>query len=316
MSLVKNPNDIKLAMLGMVEGNGHPYSWSAIINGEYDAEVMADCGYATIPQYLAAAPQEELGIPGAKVTHIWCDDKDDAEKVAKAAFIPNVMDNAVDVIGEVDAVIISTDKGWEHLERARPFIDADLPVFIDKPLTDKEAHLQQFENWQKEGKAIMSSSCMRYARELQEAKEHLAEIGELRLITMTMAKSWERYGIHAMEGVYPFLAPGGWESVTNTGTENANIVHCKHSSGVDVLIPVIDDMYGAFSCLGLYGTEGNFSTQCKDSFYMFKKQLVSFVDYLKTGKSQFDFSQTVELMKIIIAGIKSRDADGKKVLLK
>ena len=44
MQLVKSPDDIKLAMVGMVEENGHPYSWSAIINGQYDAQVMADCG--------------------------------------------------------------------------------------------------------------------------------------------------------------------------------------------------------------------------------------------------------------------------------
>ena len=144
MCLVKDPNDIKLAMLGIVEGNGHPYSWSAIINGEYDAAVMGDCGYPVIPQYLAAAPEGELGIPGVKVTHVWCDEKSDAEKVAKAAFIPNVVDNAEDVIGEVDAVLIATDKGWEHLERARPFIDAGIPIFIDKPLTDNEPHLLQF----------------------------------------------------------------------------------------------------------------------------------------------------------------------------
>ena len=28
--------EIRLAMLGMVEGNGHPYSWSIIFNGGYD----------------------------------------------------------------------------------------------------------------------------------------------------------------------------------------------------------------------------------------------------------------------------------------
>ncbi len=33
--------ELRLAMLGMVEGNGHPYSWSAIINGDYDKEEMA-----------------------------------------------------------------------------------------------------------------------------------------------------------------------------------------------------------------------------------------------------------------------------------
>ena len=36
MALVKDPDHIRLAMLGMVDGNGHPFSWSAIINGRYD----------------------------------------------------------------------------------------------------------------------------------------------------------------------------------------------------------------------------------------------------------------------------------------
>jgi|GEM_PF-4815020 len=35
--LVKDPLAIHLGVIGMTEGNGHPYSWSAIING-YDSE--------------------------------------------------------------------------------------------------------------------------------------------------------------------------------------------------------------------------------------------------------------------------------------
>lgn len=33
--MVERPDDIRLGMVGMTEGNGHPYSWSAIFNG-YD----------------------------------------------------------------------------------------------------------------------------------------------------------------------------------------------------------------------------------------------------------------------------------------
>ena len=315
MPLVNDPDDIKLAMIGMVEGNGHPYSWSAIINGQYDAEVMTDCGYPVIPQYLAAA-RGELGISGAKVTHIWCDEKSDAEKVAKAAYIPTVVDNPEDVIGKVDAVIIPTDKGWEHLDRARPFIEANVPMFIDKPLTDREDHLEQFVEWQHKGKPIMSTSCMRYAKEFAEARNRLSKLGELRLITMTTPKSWERYGIHALEGVYPFLDSGRWLSVVNTGNEQANIVHCRHESGVDIILAAIADMYGAFGCLNLYGTKGHLSIQSKDTFYAFKTQLVEFINYLKTGELPFEFSQTVELMKIIIAGLRSREESGQVVQLK
>ena len=315
MALVKDPNNIKLAMLGMVDGNGHPYSWTAIINGKYDAKIMADCGFPVIPEYLGAEPPENLGIPGVKVTHVWCDQREDAEKIARATFIPNVVDKPEDVINQVDAVIIPTDRGWEHVDRARVFIEAGIPIFIDKPLTDQEDQLQQFVKWQGEGKAILSTSAMRYGKSYMEMREKVTEVGDMRLITMTMCKTWERYGIHAMEGVYPFLKPGGWEWVANTGSEKANIVHVHHNSGVDVVIGSIADLYGAFGCMNIYGTKGKLSAAASDTFFCFKKQLVVFADYLKTGNLPFDFDETVELMKIIIAGIRSRDDSGRRVLL-
>ena len=40
---------LRLAMLGMIPGNGHPYSWSAIVNG-FDPAAMAACPYPVIPK--------------------------------------------------------------------------------------------------------------------------------------------------------------------------------------------------------------------------------------------------------------------------
>ena len=314
--LAKNPDNIRLAILGMVDGNGHPYSWSAIINGTYDAQAMANCGFPVIPQYLAAEPEENLGIPGAKVTHVWCDDPADSARVAQAVGIANVARHAEDVIGQVDAVIIATDRGWEHVDRARPFIEAGLPVFIDKPLCDREDHLRQFIAWQREGKPLLSTSGLRYAREFVAVKQRLAaDVGEPRVITATTCKSWERYGIHALEGVYPMLAPGGWLSVANTGTENANIVHVRHASSVDVVLAAVADMYGAFGKLGVYGTKGAVTASFDHTFFAFKAQLVAFIDYLRTGELPFPFAETVELMKIVIAGVRSREQSGRTVLL-
>lgn len=315
-SLVPHPDNIRLAMLGMVDGNGHPYSWSAIINGSYDAQAMADCGYPVIPQYLGAEPKENLGIPGAKVTHVWCDDPADAAKVARAVGIANIAQRAEDVIGQVDAAIIATDKGWEHVDRARPFIEAGVPLFVDKPLCDSEDDLRQFVAWQQAGHPLLSTSCMRYSREFRDAKERMpAEAGPLRLITISMCKSWERYGIHGLEGVYPLLPPDGWLSAVNTGTESANIVHLRHQSGVDVVLGTVADMYGAFGQMGIYGTKGAMHVGFKDTFYSFKAQLVAFVNYLRTGEPPFPFTQTIELMKIIIAGIRSRQQSGRTVSL-
>jgi predicted dehydrogenase len=316
MTLVPDPQRIRLAMLGMVDGNGHPFSWSAIINGRYDVRAMADCGYPAIPQYLGAQPEKALGIPGAQVTHVWCDDPADGLRVARAACIPHVVKRPEDVLGQVDAVIIATDKGWEHADRARPFVEAGLPLFVDKPLVDRCEDLRQFVAWQAQGRPIMSTSCMRYCREFAALRGRLDEVGQLRLITVTMSKSWERYGIHALEAAYPLLEPGGWLSVANTGTAEANIVHARHGAGVDVVLATIADLYGSFGCLGLYGTKGAINERCQDTFFAFKAQLAAFVEYLRSGRLPFPFEETVELMKIVIAGIRSREQSGRSVDLK
>jgi len=313
MALVPDPNRIRLAMLGMVEGNGHPFSWSAIINGRYDREKMAACGYPVIPQYLDAQPRENLGIPGAQVTHVWCDQPEDTPRVAECCFIPNQLDRPEDAIGQVDAAIIATDIGHEHVERARPFIEAGVPVFIDKPLTDNCAGLRQFIAWHEQGRAFLSSSAMRYSPPYVALRDRVSEVGDMRLVTMTMSKKWETYGIHALEAVYPFLRPGGWVSVCDSGTEGARIVHARHADGVDVLLPTIADMGGGYGYLQILGTKGRVEARSADTFTAFKNQLLSFIDYLRTGERPIPFSQTVEQMKVIIGAIESFRSGGKTI---
>ena len=40
---------IKLGIIGMSDGNGHPYSWSAIFNG-YNRDEMQKCTFPVIPE--------------------------------------------------------------------------------------------------------------------------------------------------------------------------------------------------------------------------------------------------------------------------
>ena len=310
--LVDRP-EIRLAMLGMVDGNGHPYSWSAIFNG-YEPEAMARCPYAAIPDYLSKQPPDAFGIPGARVTHVWTDDPADAPRVAQASRIPNVVERPEDVIGKVDAVIIATDKGWEHVERCRPFADAGAPMFVDKPLVDNAADLATFRKWIADGNPILSSSCMAYAKEFAPYRASTHDLGLVRYASVTTAKSWERYGIHALSAVYPIFGPG-FISARNTGTSDRNVVHFKHTCGADVIVAAIDNLYGGFGQLQLCGTAGSVHAAFRDTYYAFKAQLADFVRYLRTGVAPFPFSETEELMTMLIAGIRSRAEDGREVFL-
>ena len=177
---------LKLAMLGMTEGNGHPYSWSIIINGKYNATALAECPYAAIIEYISKQPTNTLGIENAEVSHVWTDDPKDAEHVAKVAEIENIVSDPKDVIGEVDAVLIATDIGSEHVKRCQPFIDADVPIFIDKPLCDNLTDLKIFQNWIDQGKNFISSSAMRYCKEYEPYHLSTYELGELRYVNVTM----------------------------------------------------------------------------------------------------------------------------------
>ncbi|MGV8845302.1 Gfo/Idh/MocA family oxidoreductase [Tessaracoccus sp.] len=309
-------SDLRLAILGSSVGNGHPYSWGAIFNG-YDRDLMTDeCPFPGIPGYLNLERQGTGQIPGARVTHVHCvgDGGFSADHVARCALIPQVVQRAEDVIGEVDAVLVATDRGSEHVERCRPFVEAGIPVFVDKPLATNEADLATFKGWVAAGAPIMSSSSMRYSKEFQPYRTSTRDLGDLRYVSITSPKSWEAYGIHALEAVYPIVGPG-FISVRNTGTPDANIVHLKHQDHIDVVAAVNSGMYGGFGYLQLSGTNDTVQLRSRDSYHAFRSQLNAFVDYVRTGVRPFPFEETVELIKLVIAGLRSRDEGGREVFL-
>jgi predicted dehydrogenase len=300
--------ELRLAMLGMIEGNGHPYSWSGIING-YNPDEMAKCPYAGIPVYMGKQPLESVRIPGAKVTHIWTDDAADAPKVAAASLIEHVVSRPEDVIGQVDAVVIATDDGTDHVRRARPFVEAGLPVFIDKPMATTMAELRQFVQWQREGRVLLSTSGMRYAPEMRLSEEQRTALGELRWITSFTCKTWERYGIHALEAVEPLLGPG-FLTVQAHGDAGGDVMHITHRSGVKLTLGALHDAYGSFGAVHLYGTKGDLPLKLADTYHAFRGQLVAFIEMLRTGAAPLPFAETVELMAVIIGGIRSREQNG------
>lgn len=306
--------ELRIGILGMTEGNGHPYSWSAMFN-DFDPEYMSECPFPVIPVYLGKQPKSTIGIPGAKITCICCTgwaEREAAEHIANASNIPEVLDRPEDMIGKVDAVIVATDVGDEHVERCRPFVEAGIPMFIDKPLVNKEDDLRTFVEWRKNGAKFITSSSMRYCKEFEAYYKNHYELGDLMYICSPMSKKYETYGIHALEAMYPMLGKG-FVSVRNTGTFERTVVHIKHESGCNV--NVIQGIGQAGAGMLLIGTAGSKYIEVGDSYYAFKKQLDLFVHWLRTGEEPFPFDESVELMKMVIAGLRSREEGGREVML-
>jgi len=299
-------------MLGMIEGNGHPYSWSAIING-YDPEAMASCPFPVIPRYLGNQPLESVRIPGANVTHIWTDNPEDAEKVAKASLIPNIAKTPEEVIGQVDAVLVATDDGSDHVWRARPFVEAGLPVFIDKPMATTLEDLQTFVKWHRDGARILSSSSLRFAPELvDDCLPKLEELGTLRWISGISMRSWEKYGIHLLEPLYRLVGPG-FQSIRLESQPGLEVAHLLHSSGTQLTLPVIYDGGPSFGMIQICGTKGQTGFRFSNTYTNFRRLMLSFVDFVQSGVAPYPFTETIELMAILIAGLRSRAENSRRV---
>ena len=302
---------LRFAMLGMIAGNGHPYSWSAIVNGYNPAE-MAKCPYPSIPRYLGAQPLDKVRVPGARITHVWTDNPAEAPLVAAASLIPNVVARPEDVIGQVDGVFLATDDGYNHVKRARPFVEAGLPVFVDKPLAISIEDLQTFITWEKGGARILSSSGMRYAPELDPWLADRSSLGDLRWISSVMAKAWDNYGIHALEPVFRLVGPG-FVSARLESQPGLEIAHLVHRSGVQVTIPVIYDGAATFGTMHICGMAGQVTLRLVDTYPAFRGQMVAFINFVRTGIKPYPFSETVELMAVLIACIRSRAEGSRRV---
>lgn len=306
---------VRLAILGMIEGNGHPYSWSAIING-FDPELLKACPYAAIRDYLGQQPFDEVGISDARVTHVWTDKAEDAPKLAAMSLIPHIVQTPEEVIGSVDAVIIATDDGEDHVRRARPFVEAGLPVFIDKPLATNVPDLRQFIEWENAGARIISSSGMRYAPELKGLSSNMPDTGDVRWVSSFTCNSWERYGIHALEALYPLIRDGVEGIRIEQGQDpHADIAYIRTWEGVHITIPVCSDAYGSFGSVQICGTRASKSIQLADTYSAFRGQLLALVTALRTKTVPCPFSETVDYMAIIIAGIRSREEGSRFVII-
>lgn len=297
-------------MLGMIPGNGHPYSWSAIVNG-YNADAMRCCPYPVIQEYLSREPAGSVGIEDARVTHVWTDNPAEAASVAQAARIPNVVTRPEDVIGQVDAVLVAVDDGDDHVWRVHPFVEAGIPVFVDKPLATNFADLSRFDAWARQGARLTSSSGLRYAPEIAEAGSDTAReaLGELRWITSVTCKTWERYGIHALEAVEPLLGPG-FLDVSLRAQDDRQIATLTHRSRVPVTLSILGDAYGSFGTVNLFGTKTSRTIRLADTYRAFRGQLLAFIDYVRTGRPPVPYEETRELMLVLLAGIRSRESGG------
>lgn len=293
---------LRLGVIGLSPGNGHPYSWSAIFNG-YNPLAMEDCGFPVIPRYLEKQKFPQDGIQGAEVTHIWTQDPVLSEKVAQASLIPHIVTNYTDLIGRVDAVLLARDDAENHVEYASPFLQSGLPIFIDKPLALTVAEAQELLSLQQYPGQLFSCSALRYAPELQLSEDDRNKLGDIRYIHATVPKDWNKYAIHIIDPVLNILADkGNFSTPRIIRSPNITSLQALHDSGALVVFNAMGDTPVPIE-IQLAGSKGCVKLQFKDTFTAFKNSLTDFVAGISEHRVKTSSDQLLRAIYLLEAGV-------------
>jgi virulence factor len=225
-----------------------------------------------------------------------------------------------EMIGQVDGMLIESLEGGPHFARAKPFLDAGIPCFIDKPFTCGAADAKKIAALAAKKKVgVFSSSSLRYATELVAFKAGLKKDRVLGVVTYGPAPYYEgesevprnpglyHYGIHAVEMLYALMGPG------------CTRVSCAHEKGVDVVTGQWKDgrvatVRGVRSGKAGYGflafTEAGVKHVPVGTGTIYRELLKQVVAFFKDKKAPVDVKETVEIMAFIEAALKSSGNHG------
>lgn len=295
------PKMIRLGLIGMSPGNGHPYSWPAICNG-YDKVRMEKCGFPVIPRYLEKQLYPDDFIQNAKVTHVWTQDRKLTDDIAKASNIANCVTYFEELIGSVDAVLLARDDAENHCNFARPFLEAGIPIYIDKLLALSLSEANKLLDLQSYKGQIFSCSALSYADELIPDSTALSNIGEIKSLVGYTSKSWERYAVHVIEPLLRFL-PDNEEIVKASRWQagDRTTLHIEYSSGIDAHINTLGNSSVPIM-IKVIGTTGCIDLKFCDTFKCFKNALQDFIKGACEKKPRISASRMLKVVSLVEMG--------------
>jgi hypothetical protein len=293
---------LNIGIIGANEGNGHPYSYSALFNGFSHDLLMRKCPYDLIKSYLPAHHKGKI--------HIWTQDINISNDIAEICYIPNVLHDLSEMVNCVDAVILARDDPENHLVLAKPFLDNKIPIFIDKLLTDSQAELEIFDDYINNGCLIMSCSPIRYSIEINEFLE--LKNSQFHSIQGMSKVSWLRYGHHLFEGIFMKFGSDINSIRSLSAKIDHDILFLEYKNGLTCFLEFKTGTSLPIS-FKLFSENNPVEVKFDNYFYSFKSMLNEFIEMVKQKKLMISWEEQVELTKIIIAGNISKMNNGLKV---
>lgn len=222
-----------------------------------------------------------------------------AEQFAREQGIETVTGTIEEMVGLVDAAIVHSANWDLHLPHARPFIEAGIPVLVDKPMVGNLHDLHELQRLQaKHGTLVMGGSSVRYAAEVQELSGLREEMGEIGVCWCQGRNDFFNYGIHTIEMFQGFFGAGvlAVEHVGDNGP--MDVFRADYADGVPVFFAL-----GCISSpwfIAIAAKKGVFERvlTAKDNY---RRLIEAFVGAVESGEPPITLEDNLEAVKVALA---------------
>lgn len=231
-----------------------------------------------------------------------------------------LVDSPEALIDQVDGILITSLCGGAHLERARLFLEANIPTFVDKPFACTLADAQSMINLAQETDCLLlHASALTYAEEVLQFQSQTNFHGEtLGVVTYGPAKQHAQnpglfhYGIHPTSLLFALMGPG-CGSVQNRYSDGAEVVTGEWNDGR------IATLRGNRAGKTSYGfvafcTEAVVSTAVS-ARYAYRNLCQRIVNSFQSQSPLTEYETILEMTRFILAAQQSENNEGATVRL-
>lgn len=261
---------------------------------------------------IATLINVEKKIKGCSVDYVWGETDAFAKDAAKRGRIANIVKKPKDMLGKVDAVFVDHRHPKYHLPAVRPFVEAGIPTFVDKPFCYSSAKGKEFLAMaKKNGTPVTSFSVLPHYDSFYRFQKKIADQGTIISAASygpcDLRSEWGGvffYGIHQVDAM---LHAFGYDVkaalVTRNGSGNAT-GQLFYRSGLIATMALIKDGCPGFG-ISVIGTEGQLHTSLDGGKSPYLNGTRMFTNMFKSGEEPMTREQMLRPVQVLEAMAKS-----------
>lgn len=275
----------------------------------------------------AAAVAKEINVarafPDFQVTHVWGETAAFAHQTAAAGQIPHIVAQPEEMLGQVDGIMVDHRDGQFHLAAALPFLQAGIPVFVDKPLSTSLAEAKNFLKLRRQlGVAVTTMSTVPLQSCLAEVRQRLTTIGTLRCLhlhgpgdPLSPYSGIFFYGIHQTDLAVALLGTDALSVTARMHGRAFTAVVCFPGDVTATISMPGSDSVKDFS-LAAVGTTGTFACKIIWDANTNHATTALFTQMFATGKEPFDDTRMLAPIALLEAMQHASQSGGAKLVEK